>query len=264
MLTIARDHCNRDGLCQAVCPMGLIVPDEENYPRMRDGGEKICIACGHCTAICPTAALTNCLLPATEAPKLAAEPDMSTAALSQLLQRRRSVREFRDQQVKRERIAALIEATRWAPTAVNRQPVHWLVVQDPAEVHRLAGLVAEFLRGSDIGARYANIVELWDQGYDPILRGAPHLVVAHAADDWNWGANDSIIALTQFELLATADGLGTCWAGFLIRAAELYPPLKEALGLPEGHSVCGALMLGLPRFRYRQAPPRQEVRISWR
>lgn len=141
--------------------------------------------------------------------------------------------------------------------------MHWLVVHNPTEVHRLAGLVAEFLRGSNIGASYANIVELWDQGYDPILRGAPHLVIAHAAADWSWSETDCHIAMTQFELLATADGLGTCWAGFLIRAAELYPPLKESLGLPEGHAVCAALMLGLPQYRYRQAPPRQELRIAW-
>ena len=209
MLTIERENCNRDGLCQAVCPMGLIVPDEENYPRLRDGGAQLCIACGHCTAVCPAAALSNRLLPAGEAPQLTAEPTVSGTALSQLLQRRRSIRNFREQTVERERISALIEATRWAPTAVNRQPVNWLVVHDPAEVHRLAGLVAEFLRGSDIGSRYATIVDLWDQGHDPILRGAPHLVVAHAAADWSWSETDSIIALTQFELLATADGLGT-------------------------------------------------------
>jgi len=142
--------------------------------------------------------------------------------------------------------------------------VHWLVVHDPAEVHRLAGLVADYLRNSEIGARYANIVELWDQGQDPILRGAPHLVVAHAAGDWPWATVDCTIALTQFELITNADGLGICWAGFLIRAANAYPPLRGALGLPAGHSVCGALMLGLPRYHYQQLPPRREVQLTWR
>jgi nitroreductase/NAD-dependent dihydropyrimidine dehydrogenase PreA subunit len=264
MLTIEQKTCQRDGLCQAVCPMGLLITDDEGYPRLRDDGEEFCIACGHCRAICPNAALTNTLLPETEAPGFFSEPTVSTAAVRQLLQSRRSTRQFRDQPVSRERIAALIEACRWAPSAANHQPVHWLVVHEPAEVHRLAGLVAEFLRHSHLGARYATIVERWDQGQDPILRGAPHLVIAHGEDDWPWATVDCTIALSQFELVAAADGLGTCWAGFLIRAANAYPPLREVLGLPAGHSVCGAMMLGVPRYRYRQVPPRREAQITWR
>jgi nitroreductase/NAD-dependent dihydropyrimidine dehydrogenase PreA subunit len=264
MLRIDNERCNRDGLCQAVCPMGLIVNDEAGFPRLRNGGEEICIACGHCQVICPTKALSNRLLPATEVPEPTADPLPSGAAVTRLLQSRRSIRRFRKEPVAKERILAAIEATRWAPSAVNLQPVHWLVISKPAEIKRLGGLVADFLRHKEIAARYANIVALWDQGFDPLLRDAPHLVIAHAESDWYWSRVDCTIALSQFELVASSDGLGTCWAGFLIRAADAYPPLKQALGLPAGHALCGALMLGLPKYRYSQAPPRQEARIEWR
>ncbi len=265
MLSVERSQCHRDGLCRAVCPMGLIVEDGDGFPHFRPGGEASCIACGHCTAICPTEALANHLLPPTGSPRLDLARSVSAAEVDQLLKSRRSVREFRGEPVPSELIGAALEAARWAPSAVNRQPVHWLVIGDPAEVKRLAGLVAEHLRGNPaLGARYAAIVELWDQGLDPILRGAPHLVVAHAADDWAWSTVDCTIALTCFEMAAVSRGLGTCWAGFLTWAARESPLLKEALGLPAGHSVCGALMLGFPRYRYDRVPPRQAARISWR
>jgi len=72
------------------------------------------------------------------------------------------------------------------------------------------------------------------------------------------------IALAQFELAAVARGIGTCWAGFLMRTAKVYPPLHAALGLPEGHSVCGALMLGMPKYRYPRIPQRDGAKVEWR
>jgi nitroreductase len=111
---------------------------------------------------------------------------------------------------------------------------------------------------------YTTFIEQWEKGLDPILRNAPHLVIIHAPDDWIWSSADSVIALTQFELAAVARGIGTCWAGFLMRAANGHPPVREALGIPADHSVFGALMFGFPRYRYHRIPARQGARIERR
>jgi nitroreductase/NAD-dependent dihydropyrimidine dehydrogenase PreA subunit len=265
MLHIDRTRCQRDGLCAAVCPMDLIITDDAGFPVLCKGGAELCIACGHCAAICPQSALVNEKLPGGAAPAIDPNLSVAPAALAQLLRSRRSIREFRSEPVPREAIEQALDAARWAPSAVNRQPVHWLVVQTPAEVRRLAGLVAEFLRqGARVGTRYAAILEQWDQGNDLILRGAPQLVVAHAPQDWAWSAVDCTIALTQIELALVNSGIGTCWAGFLSWAARDYAPLKQALGLPAGREVYGALMLGLPRYTYPHSPPRQPAQVEWR
>jgi Fe-S-cluster-containing hydrogenase component 2 len=57
------------------------------------------------------------------------------------------------------------------------------------------------------------LVHAWDQGRDPILRNAPHVIVAHASPDNIWSPTGSAIAVTHLELAAQADGLGTCWSG---------------------------------------------------
>jgi nitroreductase len=245
--------------------MGLFDTDSEGFPVFRAGAAESCIACGHCAAACPNDALHHGKLPKTEAPLVDHGLIPSAAATVQLLKSRRSIREFRSEPVAEGLIREAIDAARWAPSAVNRQPLHWLVVRSADEVHRLAGLVAEFLRGAKgLGARYSSFVEKWDRGEDPILRNAPHLVVVHAPDDWPWSTVDATIALTQFELAAMASGIGTCWAGFLTWAAREHPPLREALGIPHGHGVCGALMMGLPRYGYHRSPPRQAARVEWR
>ena len=46
--------CTRCLDCVAVCPVALIVPDEQGYPMLRDA--KACGHCGLCAERCPTAA----------------------------------------------------------------------------------------------------------------------------------------------------------------------------------------------------------------
>jgi nitroreductase len=58
--------------------------------------------------------------------------------------------------------------------------------------------------------------------------------------------------------------LGTCWAGFLSRAAATFPPLQEALALPQGHQALGAMMVGYPKFSYKRLPTRKTPEIIWR
>jgi len=265
LVTIDHTTCLRDGMCSEVCPAGLFEEDGEGFPVFRADADQICFDCGHCVTVCPQGAVGHQRLPLADAPLVDHTLTVSVPALTQLLKSRRSVREFREEPVPQALVSKIIDTARWAPSAVNRQPVHWLVIQAPDEVRSLAGLVVDYLRqSSKLEPRYTKYVELWDQGKDPILRNAPHLAVIHAPDEWLWSSVDSTIALTQFELAAVAQGIGTCWAGFLMRAANGHPPLKEALGIPADHSVFGAMMYGFPRYPYLRIPQRQAARIEWR
>jgi len=107
-------------------------------------------------------------------------------------------------------------------------------------------------------------VAAWEKGSDRILRRAPHLIVAHASPAVPLAQSDCIIALSYLELAAFAAGLGTCWAGYLNSAANIYPPLQNALALPEGHQTFGALMVGRPKYRYQRIPLRNAPNIEWR
>ena len=69
--------------------------------------------------------------------------------------------------------------------------------------------------------------------------------------------------MTTLELAASATGIGGCWAGFFMRAANFHAPLQQFLDLPEKHRVYGALMLGYPRFSYKRIPVREEAKVRW-
>ena len=106
-------------------------------------------------------------------------------------------------------------------------------------------------------------MESRDEGYDFIMRGAPAAVVACTPGDYGWGAQDCAIALTFLELAAEARGLGVCWAGYLTRVAAVHAPVRQAMSVPEGYVVHGALMLGERTYTYRRVPPRKPLSVQW-
>ena len=107
-------------------------------------------------------------------------------------------------------------------------------------------------------------VKAWDNGGDPILRGAPHLFVAHAKADDKLATGSSLIALSHLELAAHSLGLGACWAGYFHFASGCHEPLQRRLDLPAGNVCFGALMVGRPAVSYKRIPLRPPLPVSWR
>lgn len=261
LFTIDKSKCSRDHHCIQICPFGIVGQDAEGYPVTNAELEGLCVNCGHCMSACPHGAFSLKAMPLASCERICEDRRVSPEQAVQMLKMRRSIRRYKQQAVPREVLAKVLDATRWAPTAKNIQPVHWLVIESPAEVRRLAGLTVEWLRTK--GA-FERLVQAWDQGHDAVLRGAPHVVVAHAPVAGYMPVVDCTISLTYLDLAANAYGLGCCWAGILMWGIGEYKPLQQALKLPEGHTACGALMLGYPQSKYHLVPQRNPSKVEWR
>ena len=108
------------------------------------------------------------------------------------------------------------------------------------------------------------LISSWEKGADPVCRGAPHLLIAAVRAGPGSAAVDGIIAVTYADLAAPAFGVGTCWAGFLSLAVKAWPPVGEALAIPDGYEYCASLMCGYPKFRTYGIPPRNPLKVTWR
>jgi nitroreductase/Pyruvate/2-oxoacid:ferredoxin oxidoreductase delta subunit len=259
-ICIDKKKCKRDSLCIIECPLKIIQKDENGYPVFKGRGGTHCIDCGHCTAICPHDAITLNNHSPEEYEHIFSELKISEEAIEQLIKSRRSVRHYREQAVSKKEIRRLLDIVRWAPTASNGQPVNWLVIENRKITHKIAELVIDGMERS--GAAFG-LIETWKSGYDCILYGAPNLLIAYAPEKNFNPTVDCSIAMTTFELAASSMGIGACWAGIFMMAANTYTPLKEYLNIPEGHKVFSALMFGYPKFKYHRIPTRNKSKVSW-
>ena len=272
LFNIDQKKCNRDGICVTECPAQIIVQlDKKSFPSLLENGEEFCINCGHCVAVCPHGALTLSTMPFASCLPIQKNLLLDADTVKQLLQARRSIRQYKGKVVSPKLLTELIDTARYAPTGSNKQQVHWTVFQSPEDVHKLAEMVVDFMRimlpamtDEANVRRFRRIVDAWDNGIDRIMRGAPHLIVVHSPTDLSFPAADCAIALTYLELYAYAKGLGTCWAGYFTAFAGLHEPIIKGLDLPASHKCFGAMMLGYPKHSYHRIPKRNEPLITWR
>lgn len=270
-IEVNQQTCNKDGLCSAVCPAKLINFTKGEYPAPIAEAEELCIRCGHCVAVCQTSSLLHAEVPLADCPQVRPELFLSAEQSGQFLRSRRSIRNYRDEVVPRETLQKLIETARYAPTGHNSQTVEWLVLSDRDELNSLAQIVGQWMRWMlanmkelALSLHIDKALERLEAGEDVVLRGAPVLVVAHAAKEDRMAQTSCTIALTYLELAATGMELGGCWAGYFNAAVSTFPPMRQALGLPDGHQCCGAMMIGYPKFRYHRMPKRKAPPITWR
>lgn len=145
--------------------------------------------------------------------------------LMQAIRARRSIRSFLDRPVEEEKLLAVLEAGRLAPSARNMQDWKFIVVKDAATRRRLA-----------VAARDQKFV-----GQAPVVIaacGTSDLVMTCGQPAY---AIDVAIAVDHMTLAAAARGLGTCWIG-----AFYEDKVKEILGVPPEIRVVALLPLGYP------------------
>lgn len=141
-----------------------------------------------------------------------------------LARKRFSVRVYQPKPVADEALEKVLEAGRLAPSAANRQPLHFLVLRE--EEHRRRLHVAYprdwFWKSPVIIVVCVETAKAWIR-----------------SDGKNYGDVDAAIAMDHMTLCAADLGLGTCWI-----AAFDPVKIRTALKLPEGIEPVAMTPLG--------------------
>lgn len=266
LLKIDHELCIKCGLCTEVCPNGVIGMSTEGPQTVSTA----CIACGHCTAICPTAALDHEKAPLDQQVPLDKYPVIEAETAAAFLRSRRSIRQYKKEKIAKETVLKLLDIARFAPTGCNSQGLSYIVIENDEKLKKVTETTVEWLEKQladnvEWVKPFAGLTEVYrKQGLDVILRDAPSIIVAIAPQGFAMAHDNARFSLEYVELYATSVGLGTCWAGFVeIVAGSQYQPLLEAMQIPEGFAVAGAMMLGYPKYTYNRLVDRNPLNVTW-
>jgi nitroreductase len=149
------------------------------------------------------------------------------------IRNRRSVLRFESKQVEEDKVQAILEAGRWAPSWINKQPWNFIVIRDRKTKEELSEVVpTTFVQG---------------------LKEAPVCIAitVDADEDPYHHVEDGATATQNMALAAYSLGLNTSWIGVYDlknqkKSAE--SKVKEILELPKNHRVIALLPLGYVKY----------------
>ena len=292
-ITIDHDRCKKDGLCERVCPKNIFVQQGKlTIPEVLD--EEWCIACGQCLGICRQGAIFHSEFPSEKISPIQFEEMPTTEQVMTLLKTRRSIRAFRDKPLEKVTIEKIIDGARFAPSGHNSQSTEFLVVRDRVVLSQVSALVVDYLRfeikrfanpvfrtvasladrasaesGRNEIPGFKRLVKLYESGADPVLCGAPALLVFHARRTVGFADTNAQLALQNASLVAHSLGIGHFYTGWVVSTGRA--PMTSAwdrrmsrlLGIPSGNKMHGALALGYPVPKFENMIERKPPRIKW-
>ncbi len=149
--------------------------------------------------------------------------------LYDLIISRRTIREFQNKPISRKMLKQFVNAGRLAPQAANRQPLEFVVIDDPNICGEIFPLV-----------KLAGYLE-----WKPAAEKQPAAYIAIVANKElqkpTWIPYDVALASGNICLAAWEEGIGSCMIGAFNKGK-----IDELLKLPEGHNLTLLVALGYP------------------
>ena len=153
-----------------------------------------------------------------------------------VLNARSSIRGYSDVKLTAEEINEILKMGLKAPTATNRQELHFTAVDCDSDIIREVG--GALNPSAPLGFVY----------------GAPIIFLISGEDAFGWSALDAGIAVENMHLGTVDMGLGSviigCISGVMNGEKKAY--FNEKLGIPEGYSFQIALAVGHPAVEKEQ------------
>lgn len=161
---------------------------------------------------------------------------------------RRSIRDYTDKAVTDDELRALMDAAVESPSAVNRQPYHFVFVRDQALLNDFSRDFFSLMDPAETKGEFFNV-----------LRGAKMVVFIFATSKGVFVPVDCGIAVENLALAAHSMGLGSVILGMprQLFTSPLGDKWMTRLGAPEGSEFAIAIGIGTPRSSKEAHPVRE-------
>jgi nitroreductase/NAD-dependent dihydropyrimidine dehydrogenase PreA subunit len=287
VVSLDYDKCTGCGLCIQASARCFLKTGEKVSPQV---DEKTCVLCGRCVAVCPSGAITHHAMDMGNFPEVGGGQLVRTDDFIRFIRERRSHRAFLNRPVPREHMDRLIDTVRYAPTGHNDPDVEIVLVTNPERRKKLSDLTVDFMSIGEkkMAAKLAKLeaggtgtpeemaelggtiefcrmlMQARDSGLDPIFYEAPMVAIFHSRMRSTVTPKDNcVIAATTMGLTARTMGLETTFIALFVNAFRGHEPVRDALGLPEGHEVLSTLVIGYPKLKFLRAVDRKPIKTRW-
>ena len=264
MFSIDTEKCTGCGRCVTDCQRRVLKLQNNKAITVNP----FCFNCGHCLAVCPENAV-KCSGFDDEIWELTGKsPFLGEKDLLLHLKAHRTIRQYKETPVEKEKIEKIIEAGRITPTASNSQNVRYIVVEKEIDAIEDA-VIAQYRPQAELseqeGEQPPHFVTLpYTFSPDRLKRGflfhkAPLVILAISPSEIN-----GCLAARSMELMAEALGLGTVYVGLFTKPANQNKKLRESLGIAAEEMIAACLAMGYPKVHYLRTAPRKNANVVWK
>ncbi|MFC1898190.1 nitroreductase family protein [Candidatus Cloacimonadota bacterium] len=180
---------------------------------------------------------------------------------TELLEKRRSIRNFKDKVVSLETINHIIKDSILAPSAGNGQPWEFIIVNDKEMINRISAESKKNMldriaaNPHDFAKKYEKMLQ--SESFN-IFYNAPSVILILGNSTLKNLQVDCALAASYFMLSATSRGLGTCWVNFALAIQNT--EICSELGMSENQRIVAPIALGYPEV-IPKIPNRKEPKI---
>jgi nitroreductase len=182
---------------------------------------------------------------------------------SEAILSRRSTRAYSPRKVDEGTVRALLRAAVQAPSARNRQPWLFSVLQDADQLRRYSdGAKAMLLAqasGNPASHPYADLLQ--DPTFN-IFYDATTLIVIGVGEPGTHAHADCWLAAASLMLTGTEVGLGSCCIGFAVPLLNT-PEVKPEIGVPSGGVAVAPILVGYPSSVPQPVPRTDPNVVCW-
>ena len=180
-----------------------------------------------------------------------------------IIHARRTVRDFKPEQIKEDDLTVILEAGRQSPSAWNRQPWHFTVVQKKSLLDRIVAATREVIHSA-----FPEQSETMPWMVAPSFHyfyNAPTVIFISGQQSSEDAPGDCAMALMNMVYAAESLGIQTCivTTGLAAFATEAGPEFEKDLGVPDGFHPLYTLVLGYSSRPIPSAAPRKENYVNF-
>lgn len=173
---------------------------------------------------------------------------------------RRSIRKYKEEQIKEEELQAVLEAGKFAPCGLGQQSSYFTVVQNKEMLQR----INEACKNAYIKSGNKNFEALAKAENFSAYHNAPTFIIVSGDQKSPAHLNNGSVALGNMLLAAESLGIGACWVHSLIIVfpTEEGQVLKKELGIPDNYAFVGAAAFGYKDMEQPSPAPRKEGTVN--